>query len=119
MPPPRFGRSASCPARHGLAPSAPSAGPTLRTTSPVPVPLDPVPALRLVPLTGYPPSRRAPRERPAATRTSRGTTTASDGDVEVTIRVFAEGGSVTVMRRTALAPDGVTRHTVGIEAVIR
>ena len=40
------------------------------------------------------------------------------GDVELSIRVLADGGSITVKRRTVADADG-TRRTVGIDAVIR
>ncbi len=39
-------------------------------------------------------------------------------DVELSIRVFADGGSISVRRRLAPGPDG-TMRTVGIEALIR
>jgi hypothetical protein len=83
------------------------------------VSLDRVSPIRLVPYAGYAPGPLAPPPRPRPGASSPGAATSSDGEVEVSIRVFAEGGSVTVMRRTALEPDGVTRRTVGIEAVIR
>ena len=40
------------------------------------------------------------------------------GDVELSVRVFADGGSISVRRRTVADADG-TRRTVGIDAVIR
>ncbi|AHG88576.1 hypothetical protein J421_1039 [Gemmatirosa kalamazoonensis] len=43
---------------------------------------------------------------------------ASAADVELSLRVFADGGSITVKRRSVTAPDG-SRRTVGIEALIR
>jgi hypothetical protein len=40
------------------------------------------------------------------------------GDVELSIRVLADGGSITVRRRSVADSDGA-RRTVGIDAVIR
>ena len=40
------------------------------------------------------------------------------GDVELSIRVLADGGSITVRRRTVVDEQG-TRRTVGIDAVVR
>ena len=39
-------------------------------------------------------------------------------DVELSVRLFADGGSITVKRRTVAEADG-SRRTVGIDAVIR
>jgi hypothetical protein len=39
-------------------------------------------------------------------------------DVELSVRLFADGGSITVKRRTVSEGDG-TRRTVGIEALVR
>ena len=40
------------------------------------------------------------------------------GDVEVSVRMFADGRSISVRRRTVAEADG-TRRTVGIDAVVR
>jgi len=41
-----------------------------------------------------------------------------DGDVEVSIRLFADGRSISVRRRVAPGPDGEPM-TLGIDALIR
>ena len=38
-------------------------------------------------------------------------------DVEVAVRLFADGSHVTVVRRTVPTPEG--RRTIGIDAVVR
>jgi hypothetical protein len=43
---------------------------------------------------------------------------ADGADVELSVRFFADGGSITVKRRTVADADG-TRRTIGIDAVIR
>lgn len=51
-------------------------------------------------------------DRPASTQQS------VDGDVEVEIRLFADGRSITVRRTVAPGPDG-EMTTVGIDALVR
>lgn len=51
-------------------------------------------------------------EGPAAPRR------AVDGDVEVEVRLFADGRSITVRRTIAPGPDGAPM-TVGIDALVR
>ena len=80
--------------------------------------IQPVSSLRPLPYRDTP---RRDRLAAGVRASAYGTRTspAQEGDVEVSIRVIAEAGSVTVMRRTALAADGQTRQTIGIDAVIR
>ena len=54
--------------------------------------------------------RRAEEVRPEEVRAA--------GDVEVSVRLFADGRSITVRRRTVAEPDG-TRRVVGIDALVR
>jgi hypothetical protein len=42
----------------------------------------------------------------------------AEGDVEVSIRLFADGRSISVRRRVAPGPDGQPM-TVGIDALVR
>jgi hypothetical protein len=65
------------------------------------------------PLTSQPSARRiAPVRSVAAADVS------VEGDVEVSIRLFADGRSISVRRRVAPGPDGESM-TVGIDALIR
>ena len=40
-------------------------------------------------------------------------------DVEVSVRVFADGGSITTVRRLSPETGDAPRRTIGIDAVIR
>ena len=81
--------------------------------------VEPTPSLRPLPSPAPQVHHRPAPARLAVATSAYGRIPELDGDVEVSVRVFAEGGSVTVMRRTALDADGVTRRTIGIEAMIR
>jgi len=64
----------------------------------------------------------APRPDPRlqlvrATAPSRAEPAASD--VEVSVRVFADGGSITTVRRLSPLEADTPRRTIGIDAVIR
>ena len=67
-----------------------------------------------------PPGRRdLARHGPTSLRlVPRGDATEAAADVELSVRLFADGGSITVKRRTIAEADG-SRRTVGIDAVIR
>lgn len=43
---------------------------------------------------------------------------ARDPDVDLSVRLLADGGSISVQRRTVVGPDGA-RRTVGIDAIVR
>jgi hypothetical protein len=61
----------------------------------------------------------APVERTVSLRlVPRADAPVDSADVELSVRVLADGGSITVKRRTVADPDG-TRRTIGIDALIR
>lgn len=64
----------------------------------------------------------APADVPAARQAVHAVQVVGDAspaaDVEISIRMFADGGSISVRRHTVLEADG-SRRTVGIEALIR
>lgn len=70
------------------------------------------------------PPHRGPSavERAAALRVVRSADVAPvaprEPDVELSVRLLADGGSISVQRRTVAQPDG-TRRTVGIDAIVR
>jgi hypothetical protein len=51
-------------------------------------------------------------------RLLRSTEDTSADDVEISVRVFADGGSITVKRRTVVMADG-SRRTTAIDALVR
>lgn len=67
----------------------------------------------------YPSPRHLAVTAPSARLDARAVGDASPAaDVELSIRLFADGGSISVRRHTVPEADG-SRRTVGIDAVIR
>ena len=65
-----------------------------------------------------PPRRPHAADRPAALRIVPRADAVGEPDVVCSLRVFADGRSITVKRRIAVDPDGTPR-TLGIDAVVR